>query len=120
GAAGDGLGVLDVGEAPPSPAATPLRADRHVEGRARGGAARAGEGAGGRGARNTLRTPRAISAGLVARSTSASPSIWASLGSGRGVHGSVWGTDSGSRAASKSTVVMSTPETPSTRAWWVF
>ena len=40
-----------------------------------------------RGARNAARTPRAISAGLVARSTSASPSIWASLGSGRGVQG---------------------------------
>ena len=70
------------------------------------------------GARKTARAPRTISAGVVARSTIASASTSASLGSGRGVHGSCAGTSAGSGSVSKRTVVMSTPETPSTRQWW--
>ena len=73
-----------------------------------------------RGPRSTARAPRTISVGRVARSTSASPSSWASLGNGRATHGRSGGAGGGaSGAASNSTVVMSTPEMPSTRAWWV-
>ena len=43
-----------------------------------------------------------------------------SVGSGRGAHlGGSAGGSSGSFSVSKSTVVMSTPEMPSTSAWWL-
>ena len=74
-----------------------------------------------RGPRSTARTLRAISAGIVARSSSASPSSCARLGSGRGSQrspGSVGAAGSGE--VSNSTEMMSTPEMPSTSAWWVF
>ena len=73
-----------------------------------------------RGARSSARVPRAISAGTVVRSRSASPSSLAGPGSGLAVHG-IGGREegTGSGAVSNSTVVMSTPEMPSTSAWWV-
>ena len=83
-------------EVPPSPLQRP--------GAARGSAAR---------------TPRTISRGLVARSRSASPSSCRSVGSGRASHGGASGGPCGSASRSKRTVVMSTPETPSTSAWWL-
>ena len=49
----------------------------------------------------------------------ASPSSFAEPGSGWALHGSAGPTGAGSRAVSNSTVVMSTPEIPSTSAWWV-
>ena len=72
-------------------------------------------------ARAAPRARRAtISVGTVARSTSASPSSWAPLGSGpRHPRRSGARRGAGSGAASNSTVVMSTPEMPSTSAWWV-
>ncbi len=73
-----------------------------------------------RGARSSERTVRTASPGIVARSTSASPSSWAPEGSGRGSQrrpGSVGAAGSGE--VSKSTVRMSTPEMPSTSEWWV-
>ena len=70
-----------------------------------------------RGPRSTARAPRAISAGTVARSSSASAKSWAPLGAGPGIHGSGWGVGAGTGAVSNSTVVMSTPDTPSTSAW---
>ncbi len=73
-----------------------------------------------RGARSSARPPRSISLGTVERSTSASPSSFAEPGSGWALHGSPGATGAGSRAVSNSTVVMSTPEIPSTSAWWVF
>src|SRR3954470_15416218 len=63
---------------------------------------------------------RTASSGVEARSASASATSAAEVGSGRGNQaggGSGGGGGSGSR--SKSTVAMSTPETPSTRQWWV-
>ena len=73
-----------------------------------------------RGARSRARVPRPISAGTVARSSSASPSSLAEPGSGLAVHGA-GGRDvpAGSGEVSNRTVVMSTPEIPSTSAWWV-
>ena len=74
-----------------------------------------------RGARVSARRPRAPSAGTVARSSSAWASSSASVGSGRGTQSlpsAAGGVASGE--TSKSTEVMSTPLTPSTRAWWVF
>ena len=73
-----------------------------------------------RGARVRARSPRAPSAGTVARSSSAWTSSSASVGSGRATHwrpSSAGGVASGE--TSKSTEVMSTPLTPSTSAWWV-
>ncbi len=62
----------------------------------------------------------AISAGTVARSTSASPRSWTPVGTGRGIQSWSGGaTGTGSAEASNRTVAMSTPETPSTSAWWV-
>ncbi len=62
----------------------------------------------------------AIPIGALTRSLTPLPTISASLGSGPGDHSrSGWGTSAGSRSRSKSTVMMSTPETPSTSAWWV-
>ncbi len=74
-----------------------------------------------RGVRSAARAPLSISPGTVERSSSASPSSFACPGSGRATHGA-GGRDgcSGSGEASNSTVVMSTPEIPSTSAWWVF
>ncbi len=73
-----------------------------------------------RGPRNAARTPRTISRGAIARSSSASASSSASLGSGRGIHSCSGGaTGIGSGAESNRTVAMSTPEMPSTSAWWV-
>jgi hypothetical protein len=73
-----------------------------------------------RGARRIARTVRAASPGTVARSTSASPSSWTPEGSGRGSQRSPGsGGAAGSEEVSKSTVTMSTPEIPSTSAWWV-
>ena len=73
-----------------------------------------------RGPRSVARTPRTISAGTVARSSSASASSWAPVGSGRGTHSWSGGaTGIGSGEVSNRTVTMSTPETPSTSAWWV-
>ena len=63
--------------------------------------------------------PRNTSPGTVARSSNASASSSASLGSGRGTQGSGWTVGGGSVLVSNSTVVMSTPEMPSTRAWCV-
>ena len=70
-----------------------------------------------RGARSSARVPRPISAGTVARSISASPSNLAEPGSGLAVHGA-GGRDvpAGSGEVSNRTVVMSTPEMPSTSA----
>ena len=74
-----------------------------------------------RGPRNTARTERAISAGIVARSTIASPSSCAEEGSGRGSQRSPVSVGAaGSGEVSNSTDMMSTPEMPSTSAWWVF
>ncbi len=73
-----------------------------------------------RGARSSARAPRAISAGTVERSISASPSSFADPGSGLALQGAAGAVGAGSRAVSNSTVVMSTPEMPSTSAWWVF
>jgi len=63
--------------------------------------------------------------GSAAETVASSNGAWggssARVGSGRGTHpcaGGATGTDS--RAASNSTVAMSTPEMPSTSAWWVF
>ena len=73
-----------------------------------------------RGPRSVARTPRAISVGTVARSSRASASSCAPVGSGRGIHSWSGGaTGTGSGEASNRTVAMSTPETPSTSAWWV-
>ena len=73
------------------------------------------------GVRSRRRALRVISAGTVARSTSASPNSFAGPGSGLAIHGSAGGaTGAGSGSVSNSTVVMSTPEMPSTSAWWVF
>ena len=73
-----------------------------------------------RGPRSAARTPRTISCGLVVRSRRASLSSLKSVGSGRGAHfGGSAGGLSGSFSMSKSTVVMSTPEMPSTSAWWL-
>ncbi len=71
------------------------------------------------GARSSARAPRTISAGTVVRSISASPSSFAGPGSGFALHGMGGPVGAGSRAVSNSTVVMSTPEMPSTSAWWV-
>ena len=73
-----------------------------------------------RGPRMTRRTPRTASRGSMARSMRASESSWARLGSGAGTQRSGGrGGSIGSFSASKRTVVMSTPETPSTIAWCV-
>ncbi len=73
-----------------------------------------------RGPRTAARAPRTISRGTTARSSSASASSWASVGSGRGIQSCSGGaTGAGSRAVSNNTVSRSTPEMPSTRAWWV-
>src|ERR1700730_15475397 len=74
-----------------------------------------------RGARTRARAPRTISPGTVALSTKASPSSLAAPGSGFALHG-VGGAvgAAGSLAVSNSTVVMSPPDIPSTRAWWFF
>ena len=72
-----------------------------------------------RGPRHSARLPRTISPGTVARSSSASASSCAPLGTGRGIQGSGSGVGAGSGVVSNSTVVMSTPETPSTSAWCV-
>jgi hypothetical protein len=68
------------------------------------------------GARRRARAPRSISAGTVERSTSASPSSFACPGSGLALHGGDGALGVGSAAVSNSTVVMSTPEIPSTSA----
>ena len=74
-----------------------------------------------RGPRRMARTDRVISAGIVARSSSASASSCERLGSGRGSQRSPRSAGAaGSREVSKRTDRMSTPETPSTSAWWVF
>ncbi len=57
--------------------------------------------------------------GTVERSISASPSSFADPGSGFALQAGGGAVGAGSRAVSNSTVVMSTPEMPSTRAWWV-
>jgi hypothetical protein len=73
------------------------------------------------GRRKSARPPRSISAGTVERSRSASPSSFAGPGSGLALQGEGGaGVATGSRAVSNRTVVMSTPEIPSTSAWWVF
>ena len=73
-----------------------------------------------RGPRRAARTPRTISGGLVRRSRQASPSSFRSVGSGRASQGGGEdGEPCGSASRSKRTVVMSTPETPSTSAWWL-
>ena len=73
-----------------------------------------------RGPRRAARAPRTISRGLVARSCSASRSRSRLVGSGRGAHfGGRTGGWSGCSSRSKRTVVMSTPEMPSTSAWWL-
>ena len=61
-----------------------------------------------------------FSAGTVARSSIASASSCVEDGSGRAIHSCSGGASgSGSGEESNSTVAMSTPETPSTSAWWV-
>ncbi len=62
---------------------------------------------------------RARSSGVAARSITASPNSVAPLGSGRGYHGGPGSRSGGSGSRSKSTVMMSTPEIPSTSAWCV-
>src|SRR5680860_1108669 len=70
-----------------------------------------------RGPRRAARRARTNSRGLVARSCSASLSRSRLVGSGRGAHfGGRTGGWSGASSRSKRTVVMSTPETPSTTA----
>ena len=73
-----------------------------------------------RGPRRAARKPRTISGGLVRRSRIASLSRSRSEGSGLGAHlGGRSGGGGGSSSRSNRTVVMSTPETPSTSAWWL-
>ena len=72
-----------------------------------------------RGPRRAARTERTISAGWVARSTRESTSSCEDEGGGAGSH-SVGSTGGGWGSRSRMTVATSTPEMPSTRAWWVF
>jgi hypothetical protein len=61
-------------------------------------------------------SPTARTAPLIPRAASSAPD-----GSGCGTHGSSPSIDSGpSGVRSNSTLARSTPETPSTSAWWVF
>ena len=57
--------------------------------------------------------------GADASSVTASPSSAAPLGSGRGYQAGPGSRSGGSGSRSNSTVMMSTPEIPSTSAWWV-
>ncbi len=73
-----------------------------------------------RGPRSTARIERSTSPGAVARSSNASTSSWALGGSGRASQRSASSAlGAGSGAVSNSTLTMSTPEIPSTSAWWV-
>ena len=130
GAADRVLDALVVVEVAADPGEAPVGADLDVEGRVRRGDAGASERADGleastrsapamrRGWRKTARTPRKASAGVVARSARARPRTSASVGSGPGTQASGEG-EGASGFASKRTVVMSTPETPSIRQWWL-
>ena len=71
------------------------------------------------GCRAAPRAPRAASNGVDARSATAVASSTAGLGSGRGYQAGAGSGSGGSGSRSNSTVEMSTPETPSTSAWWV-
>ena len=57
--------------------------------------------------------------GLRATASASLIRSWAADGSGFGTQSSSGGAGSGTGLTSKSTVAMSTPETPSTSAWWV-
>ncbi len=110
-----------------------MRADLDVEGAGRRGRADPGERRGadareavldlgerlcaGRAAARGRRgpSPRARSSARRAPRRAASPSP----GSGLALHGAAGAAGAGSRAVSNRTVVMSTPEMPSTSAWWV-
>ena len=73
-------------------------------------------------ARGALTMPaaaRAASNGVPARSITASANSDGPLGSGRGYQGGLGSRSGGSGSRSNSTVMMSTPEMPSTSAWCV-
>ena len=127
------LDRLEAVEVALHPREAPVRPDRRVErarrraADARGGhrgqpaerAGRAGAGLARIADRAERRTAPA-SSGRHQRGRSARrPSSVAPLGSGRGYHGGPGSRSGGSGSRSNSTVMMSTPEMPSTSAWWV-